>query len=125
MNKKELFQKLYTVLVLLVIVALVSLVAPREKMGIQKKDVPFSVVGSLACLEPVFGYASGCVPGVISDDGARYVLDTTNAVVKDESIDQNTRVLITGEFTPISDSETAASFGVSGIVIVSAIDRAD
>lgn len=123
MNKKELFQKLYTVLVLVVIIAIISLVAP--KASDKQNTSAFSVTGFLSCLEPSLGYSSGCVPGIISDEGARYILDASNATVKDETIAQETRVLVKGVFTPLADNATTASFGAVGIVVVSTIDRAN
>lgn len=78
----------------------------------------------LACLEPLYGYSSGCVPGIISDEGVRYVLDATNAIVRDGSINEQTRVVVQGEGMPIVESSEFATFGAAAIIVVSTIDMA-
>lgn len=124
MNKKDLFQNLYTVLALIFIAVLISLLAPKNTDVSYLKKNSTTVTGMLACLEPLYGYSSGCVPGIISDEGVRYVLDATNAVVRDGNITQETRVIVRGESMPIEEGGSFSMLGASAILRVATIDTA-
>lgn len=130
MNKKEVIKNIYTIIILVFVVVIISLISPnkkREKNNTANQNSYLKVTGGFSCLTSIQPNDLGCIPAIISDDGVSYILNVSNVSMTDTSIDGDTRVSIDGGFIPIQASSNSVFLGTqaAGILVADTIVRAD
>lgn len=105
MKKADIIKNIYTIIVLLLIVVVLSIVPKLKKQ--QEESTPsgdqttIRVTGTFSCVTPGGVVYDGCIPGIVSKDGAQYILNTNNVSLTDDRIGIESTVLVEGTFVPL------------------------